>query len=69
MCSVVLLVVACVRKSEKECICARCRHCANVYDTDTDTVDCFAKFLLRSAFRFNKLLTSSRTLIRTLFLT
>ena len=42
--SVVLVVVACVRKSEKECTCARCRHCVNVYGTDTNTVDCVAKF-------------------------
>ena len=41
MYSVVLLVVACVRKSDKERTRERCRHCANVYDTDT--VDCFAK--------------------------
>ena len=43
--SVALVVVACVRKSEKEYTCARCRYCANVNDTDTNTVDCFAKIL------------------------
>ena len=27
----VVVVVACVHQSEKECMCARCRHCANDY--------------------------------------
>ena len=42
--SVVLVVFACVRKSEKECRCVQCRHWANVYNTDTE-------IHLRSAFR------------------
>ena len=40
MYSLVLVVVACVRKSEKECVCTMQALC-NVFNTDT--VDCFAK--------------------------